>query len=115
MNKIEKLRDVKFMEDNQSLATYLADKGLFYYFDFILKEENKLLSMKVNNPFDSDNKSSPIYSDTETPLCRSTKTRHIPDKYNTIAQHLAMSIFVQDVIYEPLTYNEALRFSESAK
>ena len=38
MGKIEKLRDVKFIEDNQLLAIYLADEGPFYYPDFTSKE-----------------------------------------------------------------------------
>ena len=114
-NKIEKLKDLKFMKDDQSLATYLADEGLFYYPDFTSKEENKPLPMEVNNLSNSNNKLSPIHLDTEIPSCRSTRTRHVPDKYGTIAQHLAMSTLVQEVIHEPLTYNEALRSPESAK
>ena len=90
--KIEKLRDVKIIEDNQSLAIYLADKGPFYYLDFTLKEENKLLPIKVNNLSNSDNTLSLIYSDIETPLCHSTRTWNIPDKYDTIAQYVKMTI-----------------------
>ena len=90
MGKIEKLRDVKFIEDDQSLATYLADKGFFYYLDFTSKEENEPLPMEVNNLSNSNNKLSPIYSDTEIFLHYSTKIQHVPDKYGIIAQHLAM-------------------------
>ena len=71
--KIEKLRDVKFMEDNQLLVTYLADKGLFYYPDFTSKKKNEPLPMEVNNPSNSKNKLSSIHSDTEIPLCRSIR------------------------------------------
>lgn len=49
MGKIENLKNVKFIEDNQSIAIYLADKGLFYYPDVISKEKNKPLSIKANN------------------------------------------------------------------
>ena len=53
--KIEKLREVKFMEDDQLLTTYLADEGPFYYPNFKSKEENKPLPMEVNNLSDSNN------------------------------------------------------------
>ena len=33
MGKIEKLRDIKFMKDDQSLTIYLANKKPFYYLD----------------------------------------------------------------------------------
>ena len=97
------------------LATYLADEGTFYYPNFTSKEENEPLSMKVNNLSNSDNKLSPIHSDTETFLCCSTRTQLVSDKYGTKAQHLAMSTLVHEVIYEPLTYNKALHSPESAK
>ena len=115
MGKIEKLRNINFMEDDQSLATYLADEGPSYYFDFISKEENKLLPIEVNNLSDSNNKLSPIHSDIEISLRRFTKTRQVSDKYGTIAQYLAMSTLVHEIIYEPLTYNKALHSTESAK
>lgn len=44
------------MEDNQLLATYLANEGPFYYSDFTSKEKNKPLSIKVNNLSSNDNK-----------------------------------------------------------
>ena len=83
--KIEKLRDVKFMENNQLLETYLANEGPFYYPDFISKEKNKLLPMKVNNLSNNNNKLSPIYSDTKISLCYSTKTWYVCDKCGIIA------------------------------
>ena len=50
----------------------------------------------------------------ETPPRRSTKMRHAPQRYGTIAQYLAMSAIVQEVIHELLTFNEALCSSEAA-
>ena len=43
ISKIENLRDIKFMEDYQSLAIYLADEGLFYYLNFILKKKQAVI------------------------------------------------------------------------
>ena len=103
------------MKDDQSLATYLANEGFFYYLDFTSKKENEPLLIEVKNLSDSNNELSPILSDTEISLRRSAKTRHIPNKYGIIAQHLAMSTFVQEVIHEPLIYYKALRFLETAK
>ena len=71
--------------------------------------------MEVNNLSDSDNKLSPIHFDAEISLRRSTRTRHVSDKYGIIAQYLVISTLVQEVIHEPLTYNEALRSPESSK
>lgn len=52
------------------------------------------LPIKVNNLSNSDNKLSPIYSNTKTSLRCSTKTQYVPNKYNTITYHLTMSTLV---------------------
>ena len=85
MNKIEKLRDVKFIEDNQLLITYLANKRPFHYLDFISKEKNELLPMEINNLSNNNNKLSPIHLNTEISLYYSTKTWYLSDKYGRIA------------------------------
>ena len=71
--------------------------------------------MEVNNLCISDNQLSPIHLNIKTPLCCSTKTQYIPNKYSIIAQHLAILTFVKKVNYKLLTYNEALESPESAK
>ena len=114
MSKIKKLKDVKLIEDNQSLAIYLADKWLFYYLDFISKK-NELLSIETNNQSESNNILSPIHLDTEITLYCFTKTWHVSDKYSIIAQYIAMLTLVQDDIYKLLTYNKDLHSPKSAK
>ena len=119
--KIEHLRDVIFMENDESLETSLAeDRDLFYYPDF--NSEDTPATTDENIPqfieppvelSDTESGLSPIHSDIETPPRRSTRTRHEPQRYGTIARHLAMSSVVKEVIHEPLTYNEALRAPEA--
>ena len=57
--------------------------------------------------------SSPPHSDPEIPLRRSIKECHELKRYDMVTQHIAMSIVAQGVIREPLSYQEALRSSES--
>ena len=37
MNKIKKLKIVKFIKNNPLLVSYFVDKSFFYYFKFIEK------------------------------------------------------------------------------
>ena len=115
MGKIEKLRDIKFIEDDQSLAKYLADKRFFYYPNFTSKKENKQLSIEVNNLSNSKNKLSLVHSNTETSLHYSIRLQYGLDKYNIIVKHLAMSTLISEVIYELFTHNQALHFPKSTK
>ena len=116
--KIERLRDITFMEDDQPLETPLPDQESFYYPDFASDEvaEHQLHLTEANTDLsDNDSELSPVDSGMETPPRRSTRMRHAPQRYGTIAQHLAMSTVVQEVIHEPLTFNAALHSPEAAQ
>ncbi len=57
----------------------------------------------------TDSDISPDNSEIETLLRHSGRIRYAEQRYGNVAQILAMSIVAQEVIYEPLIYNQALQ------
>lgn len=110
MGKIEQLRDVNILEDDQPLEFSLPKEESFYYPDLIEPEKlttNTTAIVKSDSDlFDTDSNLSTIINlDTKaSPPCRSTRIQYMSQRYDIVAQHFAMSTVVQEVIHKRLTY-----------
>ena len=127
--KVEQLRDVIFVEEDKSLETPLKPHESFYYPELASKMSvetphnssatpiNKdSHSEKAQNEIpDTDSDISLVNSEIETPPRRSGRIQHAPQKYGNVARHLAMSTVAQEVIHEPLTYNQTLQSPEAVR
>ena len=84
------------MEDDQLLETALLEnQGSFYFPDFIsdqsssrpsiINQNNSSSAQKIINILDDDSELSPVHSAIETSPRRSSRIRHTPQKYGTVA------------------------------
>lgn len=60
MDKIELLKNVRFIKNNLLLVLFLANESFFYYFDFFFRQI-KPLFIKINNLFNNNKKLSSVY------------------------------------------------------
>ena len=118
-----------FVEQDKSLETPLKPHESFYYPELAsnvsVETPHNSSAIPINKDShpaeaqneisDTESDISPVNSEIETPPRRSRRIRHAPQRYGNVARHLAMSTVAQEVIHEPLTYNQALQSPEAVR